>query len=84
MWSIFTSWMDSNQTAEKEEYEAKQKELEAIVMPILQSMSGGAGGMPGRMPGGMPGGMPGDFGGAAPSGGAGAGADAGPKIEEID
>merc|ERR1712146_555078 len=32
-----TSWLDSNQMAEKEEYEAKQKELEAIVNPILQA-----------------------------------------------
>ena len=38
--------------AEKEEYEAKQKELEAVVSPILQNLSGGAGGMPGGMPGG--------------------------------
>ena len=41
-----TSWLDANQTAEKEEYEAKQKELEAIVNPILQSVAGG-GGAPG-------------------------------------
>lgn len=71
-----TTWLDNNQHAEKEEYEAKQKELEGIVMPILQSM-GGAGGMSG----GMPSGMPSDFGGAAASS---AGADSGPKIEEID
>merc|ERR1712014_505357 len=61
-------WLDSNQTAEKEEYEAKQKELEAIMNPILQNLSGG---------GGMPGGMPG----AAPAADT---ADEGPKIEEID
>merc|ERR1739842_290071 len=62
------SWLDSNQTAEKEEFEEKQKELEGIALPILQKMGGGApgaGGMPdmGGM-GGMPdmsgmGGMPG-------------------------
>merc|ERR1712174_185863 len=54
-----TKWLDSNQTAEKEEYEEKQKELEGIALPILQKMGGGAGGMPGGMPdmGGM-GGMP--------------------------
>merc|ERR1712025_283473 len=55
-------WLDSNQTAEKEEYEEKQKELEGVAMPILQKMGGaaGAGGM-GGMPdmGGMPGGAPG-------------------------
>jgi len=83
------SWLDSHQNAEKEEYEEKQKALEAKVMPILSKLSGGAGGaggMPGGMPGGFPGGMPGGFGGA-PAGGAAApstGGDDGPKIEEID
>merc|ERR1711912_120023 len=74
-----TSWLDANQNAEKEEFEAKQKELEGICLPILQSLGGGAGGMPGGMPdmSGMPGGFPG---GAAPAGEA----DEGPKIEEID
>merc|ERR1719451_291727 len=38
---------DANQSAEKEEYEQKQKELEAIVNPILQNLSGGPGGAPG-------------------------------------
>jgi L1 cell adhesion molecule like protein len=78
-----TSWLDANQNAEKEEFEEKQKALEAIVMPILQNLSGGAGGMPGGMPD-MSGGMPdmsgmGGAGGAAPPA-----ADEGPKIEEID
>merc|ERR1711997_995841 len=75
-----TKWLDSNQTAEKEEYEEKQKELEGIALPILQKMGGGAGGMPGGMPdmGGM-GGMPG-AGGAPPS----ADPAGGPTIEEID
>merc|ERR1711991_935296 len=57
-----TSWLDSNQTAEKEEFEAKQKGLEGICLPILQNLGGGAGGMPGGMPdmgaGGFPGGFP--------------------------
>merc|ERR1711862_836441 len=70
-------WLDANQTGEKEEYEEKRKALEAIAMPILQKMAGGAGGMPGGMPdmSGMP-----DMGGA-PAGGDPAG---GPTIEEID
>jgi len=82
------SWLEGNQTAEKEEFEEKQKELEGVVNPIFQKMAGGAGGMPGGFPGGMPdmGGMPGGFPGGAPGGGAppAAAADAGPKIEEID
>merc|ERR1712029_587698 len=35
-----TSWLDSNQSAEKEEFEEKQKALEGIAMPILQKMAG--------------------------------------------
>jgi len=71
-------WLDSNPSGEKEEYEEKQKELEGIAMPILQSMAGG--GMPGagEMPG-APGGMP-DMGGAPPAGDP----SGGPTIEEID
>jgi len=74
-----TTWLDANQTAEKEEYEEKQKALEGIAMPILQKM-GGAGGMPDM--GGMGGGMP-DMGGM---GGAPTEDDpaSGPTIEEID
>jgi len=76
------SWLDANQDAQKEEYEEKQKALEGIATPILQSMAG-AGGMPGAgMPpgaGGMPGGMPG-AGGAPPA----ADPASGPTIEEID
>ena len=72
-----TSWLDSNQSAEKEEFEEKQKALEAIVSPILQGLAGGA---EGGMPGGMPdmSGMGGNSSGPAPE------ADEGPKIEEID
>lgn len=63
------SWLETHQTAEKEEYENKQKELESRAMPILKSVSHGAGtGIPGT---GMP------------SGGVDA-HDEGPKIEEID
>jgi L1 cell adhesion molecule like protein len=69
-------WLESNPSAEKEEYEEKQKSLEGVAMPILQKMAGGAGGMPGGMPGG---GMP-DMGGAPP----GADPASGPTIEEID
>jgi hypothetical protein len=44
-----TQWLDSNQSAEKEEFEEKQKALETIVLPILQNLSGGAGGAPGTI-----------------------------------
>jgi len=88
-------WLDSNQTAEKEEYEQKQKDLEHVINPIMQSMSGGN--MPGNMPGGMPG-FPGGFPGGNtgfPGGNTGntgntngptqtSNDDSGPKIEEID
>merc|ERR1712038_2216845 len=79
-------WLDSNLSAEKEEFEEKQKSLEGIVMPILQSMAGAAGRAPGGMPGGMPGagGMP-DFGAAGRAGAPPADDPAsGPTIEEID
>jgi len=70
-----TQWLDSNQTAEKEEFEEKQKALEAKVLPILQNLSGGAAGGAGGMPQGFPG---------ANTSGPAEAADEGPKIEEID
>jgi len=74
------SWLDGNQTASTEEFEGRQKELEAIASPIMmkiyQQGGAGAGGMPGGMPGG---GMPGGFGGAP----GGQGGD-GPVVEEVD
>ncbi|KAL9187459.1 hypothetical protein ACHAXT_001589 [Thalassiosira profunda] len=77
-----TAWLDANQTAEKEEFEEKQKALEGVAMPILQKMAGagGAGGMPDM--GGMGGGMPdmGGMGGAPPDDDPAGG----PTIEEID
>merc|ERR1719159_2024802 len=67
-------WLDKNQMAEKEEFEAKQKELEAVVNPIMmkvyQAAGGGEGGMP-DMSGGMP-------------GGGGGGGGGGPTVEEVD
>jgi len=81
------SWLDANQTATTEEFEGRQKELEAVASPIMMKIyqqGGVGGGMPGGgMPGGgMPGGgMPGGFGGA-PSGGA--GGNDGPVVEEVD
>ena len=81
------AWLDDHPNAEKEEYEQKQKELEAAIMPLFSKMAGaGAGGMPeGGMPGGMGGGMPGNMPGGMPTGAsAGAKEDDGPHIEEVD
>merc|ERR1719456_643289 len=43
------AWLESNQLAEKEEFEHKQKEVEGICTPIMQSLysQGGGGGMGG-------------------------------------
>ena len=48
------AWLDENQTATKDEYEAQQKELEGVANPIMMKFygAGGEGGMPGGMPGG--------------------------------
>merc|ERR1712057_39129 len=48
------NWLDNNQSAEKEEYEEKQKELECLCNPMMQKLYAGTGGAPGGMPGGMP------------------------------
>jgi L1 cell adhesion molecule like protein len=37
------AWLEGNQTAEKEEYEEKQKELQEKVLPILQAAQQGGG-----------------------------------------
>ena len=79
------TWLDDNQTATKEEFEAQQKELESVANPIMVKMYGGEGGMPG---GGMPGGMPGGgFPGGGFPGAGGPGGEAhddGPTVEEVD
>jgi len=73
-------WMDSNQSATKEEFDHKMTELEGIVNPIMTRLYQSAGGAPGGMPdmGGMGGGFPGGNGGA-PSG-----SSSGPTVEEVD
>lgn len=66
-------WLERNQLAEKDEFDAKQKELQGIANPIITRVYQAAGG------GGMPeGGMPGH---GAPQTGAGT---AGPTVEEVD
>ena len=62
-------WLDSNQTAEKDEFEHQQKDLESVCNPIITKLYQSAGGAPGGMPGGAPG--------ASSSAG-------GPTIEEVD
>merc|ERR1712098_216998 len=82
-------WLDANQLGEVEEFNDKQKEVEAVCNPIITKLyqdAGGAGGMPGGMPGGMgdvSGGMggTGNMPGANPTTGSSA---TGPTIEEVD
>jgi L1 cell adhesion molecule like protein len=70
-------WLDVNHEASKDEYESRQKELEATSNPIMMKLYE-AGGAPGAAPGGFPGG-------AAPGGFPGAGAESsGPTVEEVD
>jgi heat shock protein 1/8 len=69
------SWLDASQEGSKEEYEEKQKELEAISNPIMQKLYGAGGAPPDA--GGFPGG-------GAPGGFPGAGAEDGPSVEEVD
>lgn len=68
-------WLDKNQLAEKDEFDAKQKEVEGIVNPIMMRVYHAA------QSGGMPeGGMPhGGMGGTTSSTGA-----SGPTVEEVD
>jgi len=77
-------WLDANQLAEVEEFNEKQKEVEAVCNPIITNLyqEAGAGGMPGGMPGGMSGGMPGGMPGGPGAGSGSSGA--GPTIEEVD
>ena len=64
------SWLDSNQTADKDEFEHHQKELEGVCNPIISKLYASAGGAPGAA-------------GAAPGAG-GAPSAGGPTIEEVD
>jgi len=68
-------WLDANQLAEKDEFEDKLKEVEAVCSPIISKMYQG-GAAPDFTAGGAGAGA-----GAAPSSGAGG---AGPTIEEVD
>merc|ERR1712146_850073 len=41
-------WLDENPEADKEEYEEKQKEVEAVANPIIQEVYAQSGGAPGE------------------------------------
>jgi len=74
-------WLDVSNEASKDEYESRQKELEAVANPIMQKLYS-AGGAPGGFPGaegGFPGGAPGGFPGAGSGG-----SNDGPSVEEVD
>jgi len=80
-------WLESHPTAEKSDYEERQKILEGVVHPIFTRMYQQAGGAPGGAPGGFPGGAGGFPGGAGgfPGGGfPGAGGSSGPTVDEVD
>ena len=53
------AWLDKNRTAEKEEFEHLQKELEKVCTPVVTKLYAPGGGAPAGMPGGMLGGFPG-------------------------
>jgi len=63
-------WLDTNQLAEVDEFNDKQKELESVCNPIITRMYGNGGTMPGGMPGGKPEGKTSNG--------------TGPTIEEVD
>jgi len=74
-------WLDKHAESTKEEYEAKQKEVEKVCMPIITKLyqaAGGSGAMPDFGGEGMP-----DFG-QAPDEQPTRPAGKGPKIEEVD
>ena len=62
---ITLKWLDDNQNLDKEEYDSKYSEIQAICSPIMSNVHSAAGAMPGTgdttgpTAGGMPGGMAG-------------------------
>ena len=61
-------WMEENNKADIDTYKTKQKELEAVINPLMQKLysQGAPGGIPGGMMGGMPEGMMGGMPGGMP------------------
>jgi len=86
-------WLESNQLGEVDEFQDKQKELEAVCNPIISKLYQQGGAPGGTMPNGMPNagvpngmsnGMPNGMPGGMPKGPASAGSNSGPTIEEVD
>jgi len=86
-------WLESNQLGEVDEFQDKQKELEAVCNPIISKLYQQGGAPGGTMPNGMPNagvpngmsnGMPNGMPGGMPKGQASAGSNSGPTIEEVD
>merc|ERR1712117_500046 len=81
-------WLESNQLGEVDEFQDKQKELEAVCNPIISKLyqQGGAptGTTPNGMPNGMPNGTPNGMANGMPKGSASAVSNSGPSIEEVD
>jgi len=71
------SWLEGNQTAEKDEFDSKQKDLEAAINPIMMKVYQAAGG-------GGEGGMPDMSSFMGGAGGAPGGGGAAPTVEEVD
>ena len=62
-------WLDDNRDAKTEDYELKQKEVEGILMPLVQkAYKNNEPSMPASMPGSMPGSMH----------------ESGPQVDEVD
>merc|ERR1712061_478180 len=85
-------WLDSNQLAEVEEFQDKQKEVEAVCNPIISKLyqQGGApgggmhNGMPNGIHNGMPSGMHNGMPNGTPNGMPKGTSNPGPTIEEVD
>jgi len=77
-------WLESNQLGEVDEFQDKQKELEAVCNPIISKLYQQGGAPGGTMPNGMPNGMANGMPSGMPKGSASAGSNSGPTIEEVD
>jgi len=81
MCSDVLKWIETNTEAPAEEFESKQKEIEAVFNPIITRVYQQGSGSEGSSQGGMPGGMPGGFASGFPQGTT---TGPGPKVDEVD